>query len=514
MTPATDAAGAAPRRGAPATGYLYLLSFCSGMSIMAVELSASRLVAPVFGTSTYVWTNIIGVIMIALSIGYVVGGRLADRRPGLGLLLKLLLGACGWLLALPFLGVPLLRALAGALTGLQSSFSFVFVGSLVGILLLFAPPIVLLGMTSPFLIRALARQGEVGAAAGRIFGLSTVGSVLGTFLPVLVFIPTIGTARTILIFAGLLAVVAALGLRPRGAVVAGALLAGALALPAPAARSTPGRVWAGDSAYQFIEVFDRGTMRYLAYNDALGAQTAVNRTGPLTGLYYDYYALLPMLLEKPARSALVLGLGGGVIASQYAYFHPDVQVDGVEIDPAVIRVAREYFGLSPATRVHDQDGRIFAARATTKYDVIVVDAYTQQIYVPFHMATKEFFGQVRGCLDEGGLVAMNVSAARDDAPLLTHICATLQTVFPHVYRFRVPASNDYVVVAAPRALTFALPAETYGMDMGPLAAQINQGFHEVAPLPGVRPLTDDWAPVEHMVDWELLARRVRPAAAS
>ncbi len=510
MTPATDA----PRRGTPGPRYLYALSFCAGMSIMAVELSASRLVAPVFGTSTYVWTNIIGVIMIALSIGYVVGGRLADRRDGLAPLLKLLLGACGWLLALPFAGVPLLRALAGALTGLQSSFSFVFVGSLVGILLLFAPPIVLLGMTSPFLVRALARQGEVGAAAGRVFAVSTVGSVLGTFLPVLVFIPTVGTARTILVFAGLLAVVAALGLRPRGAVVAGALLAGALALPAPAGRSTPGHVWSGDSAYQYIEVYDQGPMRYLAYNDALGVQTAVNRAGPLTGLYYDYYALLPMLLDHPARGALILGLGGGVIASQYAYFQPDVQVDGVEIDPTVIRLARDYFGLGPATRTHDQDGRVFAARAGRTYDVVIVDAYTQQIYVPFHMATKEFFGQVRGCLGAGGLVAMNVSAARDDAPLLTHICASLQAVFPHVYRMRVPASNDYIVLASPRALAFTLPAGTYGEVMGPLAAQVNQGFREVPPLPGVRPLTDDWAPVEHMVDWELLARRVRPGAAS
>jgi len=505
MTPAADAA----RRGTPDARYLYALSFCSGMSIMAVELSASRLVAPVFGTSTYVWTNIIGVIMIALSIGYMIGGRLSDRRADLSLLLKLILGACAWLLALPFLGVPLLRGLAGALTGLQSSFSFVFVGSLAGILLLFAPPIVLLGMTSPYLIRVLARQGEVGAAAGRVFAVSTIGSVLGTFLPVLVFIPTIGTARTILVFAGLLAVVAALGLRPRGALVAGALLAGALCLPAPAVRSTPGHVWSGDSAYQYIEVFDQGPLRYLAYNDALGAQTAVNRAGPLTGLYYDYYALLPLLLGQPAQSALVLGLGGGVIASQFAYFHPGVQVDGVEIDPTVIRVARDYFGLNPATRTFDQDGRVFAARADRKYDVIVVDAYTQQIYVPFHMATKEFFGEVRACLREDGLVAMNVSAPRDDAPLLQHICASLKTVFPHVYRFRVPASNDHVVVASPRALTFALPAETYGELMAPLAAQLNRGCREVPALAGVRPLTDDWAPVEHMVDWELLARRVR-----
>lgn len=512
MSPIGESAHAGGPRRTRAPWYPYVLSFCSGMSIMAVELSASRLVAPVFGTSTYVWTNIIGVIMIALSIGYMVGGRLADRKGDLAPLLKLLLGACAWLLALPFFGVPLLRGLAGALTGLDSSFSFVFVGSLLGILVLFAPPIVVMGMTSPFLVRELSRQGQVGASAGRIFGISTIGSVLGTFLPVLVFIPLLGTAKTILIFAGLLLAVVALGLRPRLAGAAGGLMAATLIAPLPSVRETPGLVYATDSAYQYIEVFDRGPMRHLTYNDALGFQTVANRAGPLTGLYYDYYALLPMLLDRPAGSALVIGLGGGIIANQYGYFHPGMRVDGVEIDPEVIRIAHEYFALGPATRVFAQDGRIFAAKSRDKYDVVVVDAYTNQIYVPFHLSTREFFRELKARLTDGGLVAMNVSSARDDAPLLTGICASLQAEYAHVYRMRVPGSNDYIVLASEQAVAFDLPAADYGDVMGPLAEQVNRGFG-VAPVTAARPLTDDWAPVEHMVDWELLARKVRPAGA-
>lgn len=494
------------------TLYVHTLAFCSGMSVMAVELCASRLVAPVFGTSTFVWTNIIGVIMIALSAGYLVGGRLADRRDDLRVLLRLLLVACAYLLALPFLGPPLLRGLAGALVGLRSSFSFLFLGSLLGITLLFAAPVVIMGMTSPFLVRALARQGEVGASAGRVFGMSTIGSVLGTFLPVLVFIPTIGTGRTILVFAGLLTVVVAFGLLDRRRAPLSCLALATLAIPSPSARHTPGRVYAGDSQYQYIEVFDQGPMRYLTYNDAAGFQTVASKASPFTGLYYDYYALLPQLLDHPTRRALIVGLGGGVIANQFHFFHPGVTVDGVEIDPEVIRIAREYFGLAPATRVFDQDGRIFARRAADRYDVVVIDAYTQQIYVPFHLTTQEFFRDVKGCLAEGGLVAMNVSAARDDAPLLTSIGATLRTVFPHVYQMHIPGSADNVVLASERELAFTLPAESYPEPMGSLARQCNTGFREAVVPAGTRPLTDDWAPVERMVDWELLAQRSRPSA--
>lgn len=514
MSTAGGPARAAARPGARAPWYPYLLAFCSGMSVMAVELSASRLVAPVFGSSTYVWTNIIGVIMIALSAGYVAGGRLADRRDDLAPLLRLLAAACLWLLALPFAGAPVLRALAGLLGGVGSSFAYVFLGSLLGILVLFAPPVVVMGMTSPCLIRELARQGRVGASAGRVFGLSTVGSVLGTFLPVLVFIPLLGTARTIIIFAGLLlaVVVLGLGLRARGAGAAAGLLAVAMFMPLPAPRQTPGLVYAKDSAYQYIEVFDRGPFRHLAYNDALGFQTVANRSGPFTGLYYDYYSLLPLLLDRPASRALIIGLGGGIIANQYGYFHPGLAVDGVEIDPAVVDVAHRYFELDPRTRVFAEDGRIFAARPGADYDIIVVDAYTNQVYVPFHLSTREFFAELKARLADGGLVAMNVSAARDDAPLLLGITASLQASFANVHRMRVPGSNDYIVLASARPLSFDLQPASAGPELAPLVPQFARGF-EPAPVSGARALTDDHAPVERMVDWELLARKVRPAHA-
>lgn len=296
-----------PREMKVSSLYIYVLAFFSGMCIMAVELCASRLMAPFFGTSTFVWTNIIGIIMIALSIGYVLGGRLADRKPRLDVLLKLLLAACAFLLVLPFVAPPFVRWLASLMKDFNSSFSFIFFGSLFAITLLFSPPIVIMGMTSPFLIRIIARSGHVGDSAGRIFGISTMGSVVGTFLPILVFIPTLGTARTILFFAATLFVVTSLGFaRRRNALLSIAVVVPFL-LPIPSVRETPGKIYATESAYQFIEVFDKGPYRYLVYNDAVGSQTVANKTSALTGLYYDYYSVLPQPGEETERPPLVRG---------------------------------------------------------------------------------------------------------------------------------------------------------------------------------------------------------------
>jgi predicted membrane-bound spermidine synthase len=360
MTQEPAPASARPKAASDApdgasTTYLYVLAFFSGMCIMATELCASRLMAPFFGTSTFVWTNIIGVIMIALAIGYMLGGRLADRHPRLDLLLKILLGGSAFLMVLPFIAPAVARALSSGMQSFRSAFAFIFLGSLVSIALLFSLPVILLAMTSPFLIRLIAQKRRVGDSAGRVFALSTIGSVLGTFLPILVFIPRFGTSRTILCFAAALFAVAAFGFtRKRNALFA-VILPLPFLLHLPAMHRTPGLVRATESAYQYIEVFDRGPLRYLTYNDALGYQTVANKNGPLTGIYYDYYSLLPLFASPYPQRALILGLGGGIIANQYRFFHPQIAVEGVEIDPQVIDIARTDFALTPQTRVYNQD---------------------------------------------------------------------------------------------------------------------------------------------------------------
>ncbi len=489
--------------------YIYVLAFFSGMCIMAVELCASRLMAPFFGTSTFVWTNIIGIIMIALSVGYFVGGKLADRKPRLHILLELLMAASAFLLVLPFLAPPLVRWLASLMGSFNSSFSFIFFGSLSAITVLFSPPIVIMGMTSPFLIRIIAQSGRVGDSAGHIFGISTIGSVLGTFLPILVFIPTFGTATTILFFAAALFIVTALGFANRKAALVCVAVAVPFLFPVPPMREIPGKVYSTESAYQYIEVFDRGSFRYLAYNDALGFQTVANKTSVFTGLYYDYYSLLPIWLGTPPKSALIIGLGGGIIANQIYYFYPGIGVDGVEIDPKVIEIARTYFSLVDKVTVFNQDGRIFVNLGKRKHDIVIIDAYTQQVYIPFHLTTKEFFSQVKKGLSNKGIVAMNVSSARDDSPLIRSITNTLRLVFSHVYQLRIPNSVDNVVLASDRSIDFETPDGAVIKGMEGMTQYGRQFFKESPYDERYKPLTDDKAPVEHMVDWEILKQFVK-----
>jgi len=491
--------------------YIYVLSFFSGMCIMAIELCASRLMAPFFGTSSFVWTNIIGVIMIALSVGYVIGGKLADRKPKLDFLLKLLLAAGAFLLLLPFVVFTVVQWLSSFMQGLESSFSFIFLGSLLAITLLFAPPIVILGMTSPFLIRIVAQTDRVGVSAGSIFGISTIGSVVGTFLPVLVLIPAIGTAKTIMLFSAALFVVTALGFTNKTNALISVAAVLPFLFPVPEARQTPGKIYATESAYQYIEVFDRGSYRYLVYNDAAGFQTVANKRSPLTGrnYYYDYYSLLPFIFEGTPRNALIIGLGGGIIANQYRYFHPQIVVDGVEIDPKVIQVARDYFALRPDVGVFNQDGRIFVTLGKKKYDIIIIDAYTQQIYIPFHLTTVEFFTQLKKRLTEQGIVAMNVSAPRADSPLLQSIMNTLRPVFRHVYLFRIPMSSDNIVLISDRSVNFGLLGRAAGTELQGIARLSQPLFRESESDGRYEPLTDDRAPIEHMVDWQLLKKGIK-----
>jgi len=489
--------------------YIYVLAFFSGMCIMAVELCASRLMAPFFGTSTFVWTNIIGIIMIALSIGYFVGGRLADRKPRLHILLRLLMAASAFLLALPFVASPLVRWLAPLMGNFNSSFSFIFFGSLCAITLLFSPPIVVMGMTSPFLIRIIARSGHVGDSAGHIFGISTIGSVLGTFLPILVFIPALGTATTILLFAAALFVVTALGFSKKKNALLCVAATVPFLFPVPPMREIPGKVYSTESAYQYIEVFDRGSYRYLVYNDAVGFQTVANKTSVFTGLYYDYYSLLPLLNETPSKSALIIGLGGGIIANQLYYFYPEIGIDAVEIDPKVIEIARSYFALADTVRVFNQDGRVFVNLGKRKYDIVIIDAYTQQVYIPFHLTTIEFFSQVKRRLSDKGILAMNVSSARNDSPLIKSITNTLRLVFGHVYQLRIPHSVDNVVLASDRNIDFAYPVGAFEKGMQGIAQYSQQYFTETTYDERSKLLTDDRAPIEHMVDWEIVKQSIK-----
>jgi spermidine synthase len=479
----------------PSSRALSAVVFGAGTGTLAVEIAASRLLAPYYGSSTIVWANLIGLVLLALALGYWLGGKLADRRPDGRLLGRIVLAAGAYVAMLPFVTRPFLDLAARGLDDLSAG---AVVGSFFATLLLFAPPVFALGIVSPFAIRlALETVGSAGEVAGRLYALSTAGSLLGAFLPALVTIPLVGTQRTLIGSAVVLAAASAPLLGGRGLVAAAA--AGALlAVPPGLVRhGEGGRVlYEHESRYQFIQVVERGGVRRLYLNEGIAIHSEYRPDTVLTGGEWDAFLAVPALLDREPRTLAMLGNAGGTTARAYGRYFPYVAIDGVEIDPAVSEAARRYLGLgdNPRLRVVDADARPFLRRTDKRYDLIFVDAYHQP-YVPFYLATKEFFELVRSRLAPGGIVALNVAAVPGDHGLADGIAGTLASVFPDVRIWPALRFNDFVV-----GLTWPL----HGFRPVPVLGDVLERQLSGPVVPATRPWTDDRAPVEWVTDRMIL----------
>jgi spermidine synthase len=484
------------RPGAFALGALV---FGAGIGALATEITASRLLAPYFGSSTVVWANLIGIILAALALGYWLGGRVADRRPDRKLLGRIVLAAAVFVAIIPFVARPFLDL---TVEGLDSASTGAVVGSFLAVLLLCSPPVVLLGMVSPFAIRlAMSSIATAGAVAGRLYALSTAGSLLGTFLPALVLIPAIGTQRTFLVVAVLLAATSCFMLGARY-LLATALLAGLLVVQPGAIKGEKGLIHEETSTYQYIAVVQRPDgRRVLHLNEGVAIHSVWRPHTVLTGGEWDTYLALPPLLGRPLRRVAILGNAGGTTARALGVYYPAATIDGVELDPAVTRIGRKYFGLddNPRLTVHSVDARPFLRSTDTRYDLIVVDAYRQP-YVPFYLATREFFRLVRDHLTPGGIAALNVAAVPDDKRLVNAVGGTLAAEFPQVLAWPALRFNTFV-------LGFTRP-----LSQTELRARLASGPPDLAPLRDLlardarpmavadHPWTDDRAPVEWLTD--------------
>jgi spermidine synthase len=487
---------------------LAALVFGAGIGALATEITASRLLAPYFGSSTVVWANLIGLVLAALALGYWLGGRLADRHPRTSLLGFIVLAAAVCVAAIPFVAKPFLDF---TVEGLDEASAGAVIGSFFAVLLLFAPPVVLLGMVSPFAIRlAIASLETAGAVAGRLYAISTAGSLLGTFLPALVLIPAIGTQRTFLVIAALLAVSACFVLGARYLVVAGALAA-LVIVPPGAVKGQSGLIHEETSFYQYIQVVERQDGRRALYlNEGVAVHSVWRPDTVLTGGVWDAFLALPPLLGRPLKRVAILGNAGGTTARALGVFYPDAEIDGVELDPAVTGVGRRYLGLddNPRLTVHDADARPFLRSTDRRYDLIVVDAYHQP-YVPFYLATREFFRLVRERLAPGGIVALNVAAVPDDKRLVRAIGGTLAAELPQVLEWPALRFNTLV-------LGLTTPAS--GQE---LVQRLGTGPARLAPLRALlardarpltassRPWTDDRAPVEWVTDRMIISYAAR-----
>jgi spermidine synthase len=480
-------------------GRLGVVVFTAGAGTLATEIAASRLLAPYFGSSTIVWANIIGLILLYLSLGYWLGGKWADRRPEPRVLGGIVMVAAAVIAVLPFIAQPVLDL---ALEGFDAVSVGAVVGSFFAALALFAVPVTLLGTVSPFAIRlSLEDVREAGTTAGRLYALSTVGSIVGTFVSALVTIPLVGTQRTMLGAAALLVFAAALLLGPLWQLATVASLA-LLLVPPGAIKASEGLVWEAESAYQYIQVVERDDgSRALRLNEGIAVHSVWRPDSVLTGGVWDTFLVVPPLLGRPVERVLILGSSGGTIGRAYGRYYPDAAVDGVEIDAKVSEAGRRFLGLedNPNLRTITADARPYLASTDERYDVIIGDAYRQP-YIPFYLTTTEFFRLARDHLRPGGILALNVASVPGDTRLGQAIGSTLLDVFPQAWSWK-PLRFNEILLALDRPATADDLEERAGSlhpELSSLTPLLVSGLTPVAQTE--RPLTDDRAPVEWLTD--------------
>lgn len=496
---------------------LYLVVFVGGMTSIGIEIAASRLIAPFFGNSTFIWANLIGMTLTYLSVGYYVGGKIADRYPRETLLFSLTAVAAGFTALIPLLSRPILNASLAAFASLSVG---AFYGSLVGVILLFLVPITLLGCVSPLAIRLrLANVGAAGGTAGSLYALSTVGSIAGSFLPVLVLIPYAGTYQTFYFFAALLGAVSAIGLlgvdaRAKSALVlaliAAVLFASWYGVGGSLRRPESGVVlYEGESEYNYIQVVQDGPEVRLVLNEGHATHSIYNPNQLLTQGPWDYFMLAPFFNanQRPDQvgSLALIGLAGGTTARQFTSVFGPIPIDGVEIDPRIVEVGRKYFAMNePNLNVIVQDGRYFLKTTDRRYDVIGVDAYRQP-YIPFQLTTREFFQEASDRLNERGVLVLNAGRYGTDYRLVDAIATTMKAVFPNVYIIDVARFSNSMVIATKQPSSLAnyranierLPVGTPLRTIGDISVA---GGRPREWSGGGLVFTDNRAPVELVID--------------
>jgi spermidine synthase len=437
--------------------YLYFTVFASGMTSMAAEFGAARLLGNIFGTSNPVWAVIIGLILVYLTAGYFIGGRWADRSPHPKTMYAILAWGAFTLGIVPYIASPVLRLAANAFDTLQIG---ILAGAFAGVLVLFTVPVTLFGMISPFAIRlSMNDAGKAGNVSGTIYGISTIGSFIGTFLPTLLLIPTIGTTRTFLVFSLALLFVALAGLglsAGRRVVFPYLLMVIALALLAffggrGGIKKSGGQIYETESAYNYIQVLEYNGTRYLRLNEGQGIHSEYNPQTLEYGGPWQQFLVGPFFYAdrqpEDVRRIAIVGLAAGTTARQAAAVFPNVIIDGIEIDPKIVEVGRRYFDMSmPNLNVIIQDGRWGLAASPEKYDLICVDAYRPP-YIPPHLTTQEFFQIAADHLNPDGVLAINVGRAPGDRRLIDGLATTLGTIFSSIYVMDIPNTFNSMIYA-------------------------------------------------------------------
>ncbi len=494
--------------------YFYFTVFVAGMSTLATEFVVSRMLQTVYGTSNIVWANVIGLTLLFLTAGYFIGGRLADNYPEerYFYLLVTIAGIC--VIFFLLLTSYVLKSAASALAALDVG---AIVGSLALVIFALALPITLLGCISPFAIRLAVKEvTEAGRISGRIYAISTWGSLLGTYLPALFIIPLAGTRLAALIFGTLLLLVGLYGLwrvSPQRlkflALPLILLYARGVGWATGPIKSYPNQIFETESAYNYIQVIRQEDCNYLLLNEGQAYHSFYcdNNRIPRISVWSVMLAAPYFNVEpKAPQSAAVIGLAAGTIPKQFSSVFGAIPIAGIELDGEIVQVGHDYFALTePNIDVIIGDGRYELNQLSNQYDLITLDAYKVP-YIPWHLTTQDFFGEVAERLTPNGVVAINVGRVPADRRLVEAMTATLLTVFPSVHAIDVPGALNTILVATmqptdganlPRNLA-AMPADAHPL----LEAALNVAVENIVPTQtGDNILfSDERAPVETIID--------------
>lgn len=488
--------------------FLYFTEFFAGMSVMAVELGASRLLAPYFSSSQIVWTIVIGTIMIAMALGNIFGGKSADKDPNPDKLYARVLIAAAWIALIPLLGKYVILGVSALLIFTVNQ-NFLIWAAFAACMILFVFPLFLLGTVTPSLAKyTVDKLEDSGKVVGTLGAANTIGSIIGTFMPTFVTIPAVGTSVTFLIFAGILIFLAAvyfISCKAGKVRCLVALLLFAVACIFGSSDSfafwEKGLTYEGESIYNYLQVKEDDRRVILSTNVLFGVQSVFVKDDGLTGMYYDYAMAAPLMAgitEKEDFDILVLGMGTGTYATQCRKYFGDVNIEGVEIDGAITELAREYFGLSEDVPVTTYDGRAFLNAVEEKYDVVMVDAY-QDITIPFQMSSLEFFTLVQAHLKEDGIMVVNMNMrASGEGGINQYLADTIAHVFSNVCTVDVPGTTNRELFASNvpgMREKFEQARET--VEDGALRAMFARMSGGLVPYEaGGYLMTDDKAPVE------------------
>jgi spermidine synthase len=484
--------------------FYWVVAACGGV-LMALEILSSRLLAPHYGNSVYVWGSIISVFLAALSLGYLWGGRLADRQPSMAALGRMVALAAACQAVLLLAGSRLAETLAGWTGGSPA-------GTLLAAGVLFGPASVLLATVSPWAVRLAARDlAHLGNAAGRLFALSTLGSLAGTLACTFLLIPflelrqTLGLLTAVTAATACVALVGSFRAEAPAAILAVLLLvfAGPGALYSP--RKVGDLVYERVTPYQTLQVRERAGVRTLQSDRV--PQAALRIADGESALPYSRAAAAALLINPEIRRALLIGLGGGSVGRYLQDRVPELRVHYVDVDPAVPEVARRFFRFQegPRMTISVADGRQYLQGSRETWDLIYGDAYIGQS-VPFHLTTAEFLAEVDRHLAPGGVFALNLSAGLGDA-FSQAMYRTVRERFGSVYVFSVPRALNVLVVATRDTDTLSsadlvrrgrqLDAKLrFDPPLAVLALQRRDVALDMAEIPI---LTDELAPVDRLI---------------